>query len=498
MTRTSNLNRADCTGTGAITPIPINFPFAAATDLIVYQLDTSNRQTPLTLNVDYTVAGAGTTSGTVTPVAAIPSGYHWTVLREVDQTQETDIRNQGAYYPEIIEDALDKLTDITQQLSERMDRAVTAAPTSTTTLQLPSGQVGYALGWPVSADALGAVPSNVALALSDFASSSSAAKGAGLVGYAYAVAYGANTVGKALKDITDAATTLAGRATALEATVGNASSSGTSHGACLLTLSGGSLVLKPWRGNGLIINGATCTIPTAGISLAATGLTAGTLYYVYAYMNSGTMTLEAVTTTHTTGADGVEVKSGATNRTLVGMVRPVAGPAFSAAANCMLVRSWFNRTITERRPRSLMASAISTTSTSYAEVGTTTRVEWLQWSDEVVSLTGYPCVKSESSPVHSWVKLLLDGADLPIGADAYEEDCAYSEAYTYMFFGVNTGYAGASLPSVVNLPRLALVIAEGYHYTSVVLKSSASGIYIQMDADNSKAYGNTEIVIEKL
>lgn len=195
MTRTSNLNRADCTGTGAITPIPINFPFAAATDLIVYQLDTSNVQTTLTLNVDYTVAGAGTTSGTVTPVAAIPSGYHWTVLREVDLTQETDIRNQGAYYPEIIEDALDKLTDITQQLSERMDRAVIAQTTSTSTYALPVGQLGYALGWVDDPTVLEAVPNTATSQAADLASATSTTKGMGMVG-AGDLAYAEGTLGE--------------------------------------------------------------------------------------------------------------------------------------------------------------------------------------------------------------------------------------------------------------------------------------------------------------
>ena len=304
-------------------------------------------------------------------------------MREVDQTQETDIRNQGAYYPEIIEDALDKLTDITQQLSERMDRAVTAAPTSTTTLQLPSGQVGYALGWPVSADALGAVPSNVALALSDFASSSSAANGAGMVGFTYALAYAAGTVGKAIKDVMDAATTLAGRATALEATVGNASSSGTSHGACLLTLSGGSLVLKPWRGNGLIINGATCTIPSAGVSLAATGLTAGTLYFVYAFMNGASMELEGVATVHTTDADnGTEIKTGDASRTLVGMVYTKVAATFADTVTQRFVASWFNR-----RPVRISArfgATRTTTSTSFVEVNSETRCEFVCWAYDVV------------------------------------------------------------------------------------------------------------------
>lgn len=268
------------------------------------------------------------------------------------------------------------------------------------------------------------------------------------------------------------------------------------HGACVAVLSGGNLVLKPWLGNGLIIGGVNYTIPSTGILLAPTGLTPGTLYFVYAYMNNGAMTLEAATTGHATHTDGVEIKSGDASRTLVAMARPVTGPAFSATANAMLVRSWFNRTAAERRPRSLQAAEVSTTSNSYVEIGTTTRVQWLQWSDELVSLTGYPCVKSESSPIYVWVKLRLDGVDLPIGADAYEESCAYTAAYTYLLFGLNSGYSGASLPSVVGLPMMFLRLAEGYHYTAIQMRSTGSGKYSYLDDDSAKTCGNTEIVIE--
>lgn len=272
--------------------------------------------------------------------------------------------------------------------------------------------------------------------------------------------------------------------------VGAASSSGASHGACILTLSGGSLVLKPWKGNGLIINGATCTIPSAGVSLAATGLTAGTLYFVYAYMNSGTMTLEASTTTHTMGADGVEVKSGATNRTLVGMVRPVAGPAFSATQNCMLVRSWFNRTAAERRPRSLQASEISRNNDNYAEVGTTTRVEFLVWSDEGVNLSGFPCVKG-SAAINGYAKLMLDGADILYFRSTFERFVA-GTSYLYQIFGGSGTYKAASLPTIAPLEKLPFVLTEGYHYTSIQINGGPG----YLDADSAKAYGNTEIVIE--
>jgi hypothetical protein len=53
-------------------------------------------------------------------------------------------------------------------------------------------------------------------------------------------------------------------------------------GQCVLAKSGANLVLSPKNGNLLTVNGQACAVPDAGVSLAATGLTVGTLYYIYA------------------------------------------------------------------------------------------------------------------------------------------------------------------------------------------------------------------------
>jgi hypothetical protein len=81
-------------------------------------------------------------------------------------------------------------------------------------------------------------------------------------------------------------------------------------GQCKLSKSGANLILLPYKGNKLTINGTSQSIPAAGITLAPPATTL-TLYYIYAYMNAGVMTLEASTTAHVTDATtGVEIKSG--------------------------------------------------------------------------------------------------------------------------------------------------------------------------------------------
>jgi hypothetical protein len=142
------------------------------------------------------------------------------------------------------------------------------------------------------------------------------------------------------------------------------------YGQCKLVKSGSYLVLLPFNGNVLTIAGVTNAVPDAGVSLAAAGLTASTTYFIYAYMNSGTMTLEASTTAHATsttaGNKGTEIKSGDNTRTLVGIARVIAGPAWQDTAAQRFVISWFNR---ERRD---VVGAVDSTST---DTGTSSYTE---------------------------------------------------------------------------------------------------------------------------
>ena len=59
-------------------------------------------------------------------------GTRITILREVPATQETDIQNSTAFYPEIMEDGLDKLTMLCQQIAEVLGRCVKVDVGSTT------------------------------------------------------------------------------------------------------------------------------------------------------------------------------------------------------------------------------------------------------------------------------------------------------------------------------------------------------------------------------
>lgn len=170
----------------------------------------------------------------------------------------------------------------------------------------------------------------------------------------------------------------------------------TGHGQCRLSVtSTTALKLAPFNGNKLIINGVSQTIPSAGVTLSNSGLSATTVYYVYAYMNAGTMTLEAVTTAHATGTNGVEIKSGDATRTLVGMIRTGASSQFLDTAAARFCLNWFNR-------RKIVGAVAATpgytfTNTTLAEINAALRVEFLCWADDILIVTANGTVTQAST-----------------------------------------------------------------------------------------------------
>ena len=71
------------------------------------------------------------------------SGYKVSVLSDVNFDQGVDLTNQGGFYPDVIERALDKLTLQTLQLRERVGRALLASVASGIS---PDDYLGQALG----------------------------------------------------------------------------------------------------------------------------------------------------------------------------------------------------------------------------------------------------------------------------------------------------------------------------------------------------------------
>ena len=130
-------NRNDYTGNNTTADYDYTFRIIADTDLVVTVIALDGTETTLDLTDDYTVTGAGEASGG--EISLVDDGQAWLdddgyldadydiVIRRVRPIiQETDIRNQGDFYPESHEDAFDHLVMIAQQQQEELDRCVQA------------------------------------------------------------------------------------------------------------------------------------------------------------------------------------------------------------------------------------------------------------------------------------------------------------------------------------------------------------------------------------
>lgn len=220
-------------------------------------------------------------------------------------------------------------------------------------------------------------------------------------------------------------------------------------GQCRLAKVSSNLVLVPFNGNLLTINLAAETIPDAGVSLAPTGV-AGTTAYVYAFMSAGTMTLETSTTVPAPqAASGVQIKTGDATRTLVGMVRPIAGPAWADSAAQRFVRSWFNDPGTASA--SSYSAARTSTSGTFAELNTEIRCEFLTWSLEVANISANGAVATGSASDVATTVIAIDGT-------------TPEDSYSAGGIGGGTG----SFPIALSLARTGLT--EGYHYATLLGK----------------------------
>jgi hypothetical protein len=124
------LGKSVATGTGSVAAFSFNAPVAAVDELAVYTVVIATGvQTKQTRGgsgtYDFAVAiNASTRFATVTLNNNLPDTHQVIILREVAIKQETDYVAGDAFPAETHEAALDKLTFITTQLSERIDRTV--------------------------------------------------------------------------------------------------------------------------------------------------------------------------------------------------------------------------------------------------------------------------------------------------------------------------------------------------------------------------------------
>lgn len=204
--------------------------------------------------------------------------------------------------------------------------------------------------------------------------------------------------------------------------------------------------LDRFKGRCLFINGVNEEIPSVGVTLSNAGLVANTVYYVYAYMNSSTMTLEASTTAYATDSTyGHKIKNGDATRTLVGMIRTDATSQFTNAANKRFVRSYFNDPGITTKGN--FTADRSTTSLSYTELNTEIRNEVLLWAGETWSIMANGSMLNTTNGQVCFSTIGIDGTPQDAGVIT-TTSASFYDAYS------------------ITLPRNDL--AEGYHYATLM------------------------------
>jgi hypothetical protein len=143
--------RNDYIGTGALATYSFGFRIFAATDLQVTQTDLNGVSTTLLYPGDFTVPTTSINNpngGTITLVAGnLTTGYALTIRFFETTNQPTDLRNQGGFFLDVIEDMVDRAVRFVQQNEDALARS----------LHVPTTEVGT--------PTLTTLPSKVARAL---------------------------------------------------------------------------------------------------------------------------------------------------------------------------------------------------------------------------------------------------------------------------------------------------------------------------------------------
>lgn len=128
-------------GNGSASTFPFTFKVFTAAEIVVVKVTTAtSTETTLTLTTDYTVTlnpdQNGNPGGSITLVSGgvaqnLATGFNLLITSNVQATQGTDLTNQGGFFPEVINDALDKSVILHQQQQEILDRSIRFSLTNT-------------------------------------------------------------------------------------------------------------------------------------------------------------------------------------------------------------------------------------------------------------------------------------------------------------------------------------------------------------------------------
>lgn len=155
MTISAGSNRAVGLGNGVTVDWPYTFPIPSSDDIEVTYTNTDGVDTVLT-SLQYSVTGLGSSIGGSVKYPLLGSpitvGEKLTIRRVLTLSQDRTLKNQGSFYPDIVDAMVDRLTMICQQLDDLFTRAM-VAPVSidpSYSLTLPTPTTGAVIGWGAS------------------------------------------------------------------------------------------------------------------------------------------------------------------------------------------------------------------------------------------------------------------------------------------------------------------------------------------------------------
>lgn len=340
MTVNSEVSRVSYIGDDSTTNLSVPFKFFSEDDLLVTVVDSDGAETTLVLDTDYTVTGEGIESGGEIDLAeAVATGSSITIRLRPATLQPVSIRNQTDFYQETHENAFDRVVKIAQAQQDELDRSLklpeTEAGSAAATILPPvvdraSQFLGFdASGNPIAASSFssGVVASSFMQTVLDDTTAGAALTTLGISSYAQTLLddssglVAQNTLLLTGRTTDDAVVQVCqGRLTLTSATpitTGDVSAATT-------------LYFTPYMGNKVTLYDGTRWLHYAftetSIALSA-ATNANRPYDVFVYNNSGTITLELVSWTNSTTRatalaiqNGIEVKSGSTNKLYLGTV----------------------------------------------------------------------------------------------------------------------------------------------------------------------------------
>ena len=135
MTISTTIIKNSYSGNGSTSAFTYNFKITDEDDIQVIIRSANGTETVKTITTHYTVSGVGGNSGTVTFTSGnIPVTGETVVLRRsTPQTQAMDLIDNDPMSADTIETAHDKVTSISQELQEQVDRSIKLSRTNTMT-----------------------------------------------------------------------------------------------------------------------------------------------------------------------------------------------------------------------------------------------------------------------------------------------------------------------------------------------------------------------------